>query len=415
MRKERKEIGLGFLHRNEGQLVWLPKNPRQWTQTDIDRTAESIKRDTDFLEDRPLLVVALDKRDYIVFAGNLRYTGAVAAKLSKAPAVIYTPEGDEDEETIRRRALLDNGSFGSWDWDEVFSGPFGQMDLEALGIGKAFQEGNGNNPSDMHLTTEGREGDDEYNEFVDKFEQKLTTDDCYTPPSVYDAVLDFVGTITPTKGRKIIRPFFPGGDYEDATQYPNGCLVVDNPPFSILSKIIRFYCENGIKFFLFAPALTLFSAADCDVTYIVSDSDIEYENGARVRTGFITNLIQDLRIWCCPELARKIEAAQDTEDKTKKGFVYPDNIVTSAILMKLARRDVELKITKKACEYIKESDSAKEQGRALFGGGFIMSDKAAAERAAAERAAAERAAATRLNLSDREKEIIARLNEQDTD
>jgi hypothetical protein len=140
MRKERKEIGLGFLHRNEGQLVWLPKNPRQWTQTDIDRTAESIKRDTDFLEDRPLLVVALDKRDYIVFAGNLRYTGAVAAKLSKAPAVVYTPEGEEDEETIRRRALLDNGSFGSWDWDEVFSGPFGQMDLEALGIGKAFQE-----------------------------------------------------------------------------------------------------------------------------------------------------------------------------------------------------------------------------------------------------------------------------------
>ena len=30
-------------------------------------------------------------------------------------------------------------------------------------------------------------------------------------------------------------------------------------------------------------------------------------------------------------------------------------------------------------------------------------------------AAAERAAATRLNLSDREKEIIARLNEQDTE
>ena len=154
MRKERKEIGLGFILLNEGQLPWLPKNPRQWTQTDIDRTAESIKRDTDFLEDRPLLVVALDKRDFIVFAGNLRYTGAVAAKLSKAPAVVYTPEGEEDEETIRRRALLDNGSFGSWDWDEVFSSPWGTMDLEALGIGKAFQEhdeqqqNNGGSPDD---------------------------------------------------------------------------------------------------------------------------------------------------------------------------------------------------------------------------------------------------------------------------
>ena len=89
-------------------------------------------------------------------------------------------------------------------------------------------------------------------------------------------------------------------------------------------------------------------------------------------------------------------------------FPHSDNIVTAATLGKIAERDVELKIRKTSCEPIKESDSAKEQGRSLYGGGFIMSD-----RAAAERAAAERAAATRLNLSDREKAIIARLNEQD--
>ena len=28
-----------------------------------------------------------------------------------------------------------------------------------------------------------------YDEFVDKFKPKLTTDDCYTPPIVYEAVL----------------------------------------------------------------------------------------------------------------------------------------------------------------------------------------------------------------------------------
>lgn len=27
-----------------------------------------------------------------------------------------------------------------------------------------------------------------YEEFVDKFKPKLTTDDCYTPPEVYDVV-----------------------------------------------------------------------------------------------------------------------------------------------------------------------------------------------------------------------------------
>ena len=421
MKKERIKARLADLVLNSGQLVWLPANPRQWRQEDINKTKKSLQTDPDFLEEHPLLVVRHGKK-LVVFAGNLRTTAAKELKWETIEAVLYTPETEEDKTTILRRSLLDNGQFGSWDYDAL-ANEWHEFQLTDFGIPAwdAEREMERDTKKQMEnggLSSQGMESGEGYDEFLDKFKQKLTTDDCYTPAPVYDAVLDFVGTITPTKGRKIIRPFFPGGDYEDATQYPKGCLVVDNPPFSILSKIIRFYCNNGIKFFLFAPALTLFSAADCDVTYIVSDSDIEYENGARVRTGFITNLIPELRIWCCPELASKIEAAQDTEDKTKTGFVYPDNIVTAAILMKLTRRDVELKITKKACEYIKDSDSAKVQGRALFGGGFIMSDRAAAERAAAERAAAgrtaaERTAATRLNLSKREKSIIARLNEQD--
>lgn len=30
---------------------------------------------------------------------------------------------------------------------------------------------------------------DKYDEFVDKFKAKKTTDDCYTPPEVYNAIL----------------------------------------------------------------------------------------------------------------------------------------------------------------------------------------------------------------------------------
>jgi hypothetical protein len=32
-------------------------------------------------------------------------------------AVLYIPENDEDKETIKRRSILDNGAFGSWDYD----------------------------------------------------------------------------------------------------------------------------------------------------------------------------------------------------------------------------------------------------------------------------------------------------------
>ena len=406
MKKERTTLPLASLELNAGQIDWLPRNPRQWTKEDVAKTAKSIAEDEDFLEERPILVVPQGDK-FVVFAGNLRSEGAKKRKMKEAPCVIYNPETEADQQAIIRRAAKDNGSFGSFDWDILaneWEGP-----LQDWGIKVWNDEAD---PTDLNLTTKGREGDEEYNEFVEKFKQKLTTDDCYTPPAVYEAVLSFVGTLTELNGKNVERPFVPGGDYENYP-YTERSIVVDNPPFSLLSKIIRFYCGRSIPFFIFAPALTLFSATDCDVTYIIPDSDIEYENGAKVRTGFITNLIPDIRIWCCPELREMIENAQPDEDKTKQGFVYPDNIVTSAILGKIAKRGIELQIRKAACEPIKQSDSAEEQGRALYGGGFIMSDRAAAERAAAERAAAERAAATRLNLSEREKAIIERLNEQD--
>ncbi len=118
MRKERKQLPLDSIELNTGQLPWLPKNPRTWTQTDIDRTATSIREDTDFLEDRPLLVTPCGEK-FVAFAGNLRHEGAAAAKLASVPAVVYFPDTDEDFATVKRRAMKDNGSFGSWDWDEL--------------------------------------------------------------------------------------------------------------------------------------------------------------------------------------------------------------------------------------------------------------------------------------------------------
>ena len=118
MKKERTNLELRTIKRNDGQLEWLPRNPRQWTQTDIDNTARSIAEDEDFLEDRPLLVVP-NGEEYIVFAGNLRREGAKKQKMKTVPAVVYYPETDEDRLTIKRRAMKDNGSFGAWDYDAL--------------------------------------------------------------------------------------------------------------------------------------------------------------------------------------------------------------------------------------------------------------------------------------------------------
>ena len=78
-----------------------------------------------------------------------------------------------------------------------------------------------------------------YEKFVDKFKPKLTTDDCYTPPKIYAAVRDWACAKYGIDPAKIVRPFYPGGDFE-AFDYPDDCVVLDNPPFSILSKICGF-------------------------------------------------------------------------------------------------------------------------------------------------------------------------------
>lgn len=88
----------------------------------------------------------------------------------------------------------------------------------------------------------------EYKTFVDKFKPVKTTDDCYTPPLVYDAVRDWACAEYEIDPDKIVRPFYPGGDYE-RFDYSDGRVVLDNPPFSILSKICKFYLARKIPFF----------------------------------------------------------------------------------------------------------------------------------------------------------------------
>ena len=409
MRKERTTLPVRSIQRNDGQLDWLPKNPRQWTKDDVERTAASIAEDPDFLEDRPLLVVPSGD-EYVVFAGNLRREGAKKEKLTAVPAVVYYPDGDEDRQTIKRRAMKDNGSFGSWDFDELANG-WDDLPLLEWGV-PAWDTKQG---GEMNLTTKGREGDENYDAFVDKFKPKLTTDDCYTPPEVYDALLSWIDEkIRPIPRDSIVRPFFPGGDYENH-DYPAGCVVIDNPPFSIYSEVVRFYIEHGIAFFLFGPSLTLFGPGKVDgVCYVIANVPIVYENGAIVSTSFVTNIVGgDDLIWVQGNLREKIAEAQKKEDAELGRYDIPDNVLTSARIGKIctnARSDLRIKFTE--AEKIRQLDGFKEIGKGLYGGGFLLS-RAAAERAAAERAAAEKTF-HKIELSARERAIVAELDRQST-
>ena len=247
---------------------------------------------------------------------------------------------------------------------------------------------------------------EEYRAFTEKFKTKKTTDDCYTPPLVFQAIADWVTKNYGIDQSRFSRPFYPGGDYQKE-DYSPGTVVVDNPPFSILASIIRFYRENKIQFFLFAPALTLFNYSE--VTTLPIGATIIYENGATVTTSFVTNLEPtDIRVKTYPELYEIIEAAV-TENKAKTEmpkYIYPDEIITAAMVQRWCKYGVDYTLTVKDSLPIKELDEQKILKKSIFGGGFILGSTAAAERAAAERAAAERAAAKAWQLSEREKQIV---------
>lgn len=132
MLKERIKAKVSDLILNEGQLGWLPTNPRQWTQTDIDRTKKSLETDADFQEDKPIMVVRHEDK-LLVFAGNLRTTAAKALNWETFDAMLYTPETEEDRATIKRRAILDNGSFGEWDMD-MLANEWDDLPLREWGI-----------------------------------------------------------------------------------------------------------------------------------------------------------------------------------------------------------------------------------------------------------------------------------------
>ena len=86
----------------------------------------------------------------------------------------------------------------------------------------------------------------EYKAFVDKFKPVKTTDDCYTPPLVYDAVRDWACAEYEIDPDKIVRPFYPGGDYE-RFDYSDGRVVL-YPDHVLTAAMLQKYSKYGIDY-----------------------------------------------------------------------------------------------------------------------------------------------------------------------
>ena len=201
-----------------------------------------------------------------------------------------------------------------------------------------------------------------------------------------------------TVERDILFCLMDAGDYK-AFPYPNGAVVIDNPPFSILASICTFYLEHGIPFFLFTPSLTCFGGRKVfkQMNHIIVDCQITYENGARVKTSFVTSYSGGIVAQTSPDLAKAINRENDrlikANTKELPKYDYPMNVITAAMMQRYARYGVDLKIRADDCIQVGSLDAQKQVGKGIFGSGLLLCERAV----------------VRWELSDREKAIIQQL------
>ena len=410
---------MDIINKKLADIIPYAKNAKKHNKVQINNVAESI-RQYGFVQP-----IVIDCSGVIVI-GHCRALAAQELGMEEVPCVCVD---DLTPEQVNALRLVDNKSNES-DWDfDLLADEIPGLDLSAFDFDWDFQD-----TDETELTNEEREqefrermergelsdDDEEYQEFLKKFEAKKTTDDCYTPDNIYNAVRDWAAEKYEIGNAAIVRPFYPGGDYK-SEKYPSGCVVIDNPPFSIISEICEWYTSKRINFFLFAPTLTLLGIMSGSANYVVCGCGVVYENGASVNTSFVTNMG-----------GNKIVAAADLreilDDENKKNlkklhrelpkYSYPDEVLTATMLCYMVAHGVSIEISERDVHFIRALDAQKASGKGLFGSGFLLSEKAAAEKAAAEKAAAEKAAAEKVNtdiwkLSEREWAIVRGLGNDD--
>ena len=90
-------------------------------------------------------------------------------------------------------------------------------------------------------------------------------------------------------------------------------------------------------------------------------------------------------------------------------YDYPDYVVSAAMMKKMARYGIDYQVERGRCLHVNSLDAQKAMKKSIFGGGLLLSEKAAAEKAAAEKAAAEKKNAIVFELSEREKDLVRQL------
>lgn len=102
-----------------------PENPRFIKDDSFSLLCESIQNNPEYFETRPIIC----DKDFVIWAGNMRYRGAKHLGWKAVPTVIL----DLSEEKLREIMIRDNVSSGEFDIG-LLSALYSDNDLEKYGV-----------------------------------------------------------------------------------------------------------------------------------------------------------------------------------------------------------------------------------------------------------------------------------------
>ena len=252
-----------------------------------------------------------------------------------------------------------------------------------------------------------------YNYCVTNGRNINTPDECYTPPAVYDTVLDYAVERYQLQGKHIVRPFVPGGDYQKYV-YDKNDVVVDNPPFSMTTKIVNWYIDHNIPFFLFINGLygvSLSRGLRGKATVIVTNANASFyhePNNKAIKLGFVTNL-EPKNIVLRGDATLTNRLIGLVKKKRLNKLKYPKNILRNSDVLKAIHHGVELKLTTNNCLFANNLDYNKEHKLTdVHGGCYLVDDKLYEEFKESLKQALPNTYC--VTLSTREKKLIEQLN-----
>lgn len=103
------------IYRKLDDLVKLENNPRKISQEQLDKLKESIERNPDYFEARPI-ILSDRTGEMVIIAGNQRYEACRQLGVSEVPTVLMKGLTEEREREI---VIRDNVSNGEWDMDAL--------------------------------------------------------------------------------------------------------------------------------------------------------------------------------------------------------------------------------------------------------------------------------------------------------